>query len=246
MIRTILIEDEPIALKHLTALLLKHCPQILIVATAATIEEAKLELLSHHPELVLLDIELSGHNSFELLEQVNNLDFEKIFVTAHEQFGIQAIKHRATDYILKPIDKLDLTEAVERAASKIYAKRMLANQKQIIEFNLNYTHRLSLPAQDGLIFVDIQKIMYCESEGRYTRFYLANQEKKILVSKNIGEYEILLPKHIFIRIHSHYIVNLSYVEKYVKGRGGHVVLTNGTQLDVSVRKKDDFLGIVEG
>ncbi len=245
MIRTILIEDEPIALKHLMTLLRKYCPQIQVVATAATIEEGKLELLQHQPELVLLDIELSGHNSFELLEQVATIDFEKIFVTAHEQFGIQAIKHGATDYVLKPIDKLDLTEAVERAAAKIYTKRMLANRKQIIESNFNYAHRLSLPAQDGLIFVDIQKIMYCESEGRYTRFYLAHQDKRILVSKNIGEYEILLPKQIFIRIHSHYIVNLSYVEKYVKGRGGYVMLSNGAHLDVSVRKKDDFLDIVE-
>jgi two-component system, LytTR family, response regulator len=246
MIHTILIDDEPIALKHLTAIISKNCPQLNIKATASSVEEG-IELIKQmRPDLVFLDIELSGHNSFELLQQIPNLSFEKIFVTAYDQFGIQAIKYGASDYILKPIDKAEFIEAVEKVATKIYAKRVEANRHHSIDQATPHSNRLSLPTIDGLIFIDIPKIMYCESEGRYTRFYVAESNKKILVSKNIGEYEALLPPQNFVRIHSHYIVNLAYVERYVKGRGGYVVLTDGKMLEVSARKKDDFLSKLEG
>ena len=244
MISTILIDDEPLALKHLASLIGKHCPQLHVQATAMSVAEGLEQLNCFKPELVFLDIELAGNNSFELLNQANALDFEKIFVTAYDKFGIQAIKHDASDYVLKPINKTELLDAITKAEKKIYAKRMLT-QQYIMDKRESTNGRIALPTMDGLIFIDVNKILYCESEGRYTRFYMAEHEKKILISKNIGEYELLLPQKTFVRIHSHYIVNLSYVEKYVKGRGGYVILTNGKTLEVSARKKDDFFGSIE-
>lgn len=240
MIQVILIDDEPFALKNLQALLGKYCPQLTVAATAASVADGLEKIQALKPDLVFLDIELSGQSSFELLDQLAAPDFEKIFVTAHSHFGIQAVKHDASDYILKPIDRAELIDAVEKAERKIYARRMLREQQGYIKNN-----RIALPTLEGLLFVDLGRILYCASEGRYTRFYLASPEKKIIVSKNIGEYELILPAARFVRIHSHYIVNLDYVERYLKGRGGSVVLSNGTELEVSARKKDHFLGNFE-
>lgn len=245
MISTILIDDEPLALKNLASLISKYCPQLNVQATAVSLSEGLEQLNCFKPELVFLDIELAGNNSFELLSQADSLDFEKIFVTAYNQFGIQAIKHDASDYVLKPINKTELFDAIAKAEKKIYAKRMLVRQHATDNPVPIQNNRIALPTIDGLLFIDVNKILYCESEGRYTRFYMAENEKKILISKNIGEYEILLPQKTFVRIHSHYIVNLNYVEKYVKGRGGYVILTNGKTLEVSARKKDDFFGSIE-
>ncbi|HTN17549.1 MAG TPA: LytTR family DNA-binding domain-containing protein [Chitinophagaceae bacterium] len=240
MIQAILIDDEPFALKNLQSVLEKYCPQVMVSATAASVTDGLEKIRKLKPDLVFLDIELSGQNSFELLDQLSEPDFEKIFVTAHSHFGIQAVKHNASDYVLKPIDKAELIDAVDKAERRIYTRRILREQQAYIKNN-----RLALPTLEGLLFVDLNKVMYCESDGRYTRFYLTAQEKKILVSKNIGEYEVILPAAKFVRIHSQYIVNLDHVEKYLKGRGGSVVLSNGTELEVSARKKDHFLGSFE-
>lgn len=246
MINVILVDDEPIALQHLANLIGKHTPQLSIQGMASSVEKGIGLIREMKPEIVFLDIELAGHNSFELLEKVQEFEFEKIFVTAHEKFGIQAIKHNASDYILKPIDKEELIEAIEKVSARVYAKRLTTNRPQYEVQSTLHNDRISLPTIDGLIFVDIHKIMYCESEGRYTRFYLAGDDRKILISKNIGEYEVLLPHRLFVRIHNHYIVNLKYVDKYVKGRGGYVVISNGTTLEVSARKKEGFIGRIEG
>jgi two-component system, LytTR family, response regulator len=246
MITTILIDDEPIGLKHLASLIAKYAPNLEIKATVSSVDEAVDALFVIKPDLVFLDIELSGENSFEILKQTKVLQYEKIFVTAHAEFGIQAIKQNAIGYILKPIDKIDLIEAIEKASTKIYQQRQYHNQSQVSETHQNPTNtRLGLPTLEGLVFVDTNKILYCEAEGRYTRFHLADNNKKILVSKNIGEYEILLAEKAFVRIHNHYLVNINYVEQYIKGRGGNVIMTNGNSLEVSSRKRDSFLERLE-
>jgi two-component system, LytTR family, response regulator len=237
MIKTIIIDDEPLALKHLASLITKYAPDIEIKAALASVDEAVEAILVIKPDLIFLDIELAGENSFDILEQTKSLNYEKIFVTAHSEFGVQAIKQDATGYVLKPIDKIELIEAIEKACSKI-KRNVNHNKSPALETNQNNS-RLGLPTLEGLIFVDINQILYCEADGRYTRFYFA--DKKILVSKNIGEYEALLPEQNFSRIHNHYLVNINYVERYIKGRGGYVIMSNGESLDVSARKKDSFL-----
>lgn len=241
MIKTILVDDEPIAIKHLAAIIGKCAPQLTIVATAHSVQDALKKITLLQPELVFLDIELAGEKSFDILHAAKQRTFELIFVTAYDQFGIQAVKHEAIDYILKPINKPELIAAIEKASKKIYHRRAAATPSNHPgESVKNTLGRLALPTMEGLLFVDTANIMYCESEGRYTRFYMAEEPKELLVSKNLGEYEALLPSGIFIRIHHHSIVNINYVHKYVKGRGGYVVLKNGKTIPVSSRKKDDF------
>ena len=240
MIKTILVDDEPIALKHLSGMIEKCSSKLEIIATATTVKKALEQFSLFNPELVFLDIELAGKQSFEILDKQNPRNYEVIFVTAHNQFGIQALKHGALDYILKPLNKTELCEAIEKAAKKIYATRTGSHTSSNNHATNPLLTRLAVPTMDGLVFVDINKILYLESDGRYTRFHMLNNEKSILVSKNLGEYENNLTSHQFVRIHHHSIVNINYIEKYIKGRGGYVILTGGINLPVSSGRKSAF------
>lgn len=237
MIKTLLVDDEPIALKHLAGLIDRYGPELELVAMATSVEEALEQIYLVKPELVFLDIELAGQSSFEILAQAKGHSFELIFVTAYDQFGVQAIKHDATDYILKPIDKLELIRAIEKVVGKIHRKTAAGSKPT--------GNRLALPAIDGLTLINTNKIIYCESEGRYTRFHMDGKASPILVSRNLGEYEAILPPETFVRIHHQYLVNINYVERYIKGRGGYVILQNGRELLVSDRKKAAFLDLLE-
>ncbi len=236
-VKTILIDDEPISTKHLKAMLVKNCTDIEIIATANNIDDALEKIYTLKPDLIFLDIELGGESGFDLLKKCTVKKFEVIFVTAHSQFGIDAVKAHALDYILKPINKVELLMAVENAIQIIHEKKASV-EKGTTEKTQT---RLSLPTMEGLLFIETNEIVFIESEGRYSRFHL-NNSTKLLVSKNLGEYEKELEHKGFARIHHSYIVNLSYVEKYIRGRGGYVILKNGKSLEVSSRKKDDFIG----
>lgn len=239
-IKTLLVDDEPISQKHLKSLLNKFCPDLEILDIASNTDDALEKIYSLKPDLLFLDIELGGESGFDLLKKCPTRNFEVIFVTAHNQFGIDAVKAQALDYILKPINNAELMIAVEKAIVSIREKKSHAITPMVPKVN----SRISLPTMEGLIFVAIDDIVFIESEGRYSRFHL-NNATKILVSKNLGEYENDMEQKGFARIHHSYIVNLSYVEKYIKGRGGYVVLKNGKTLEVSTRKKDDFFDKIE-
>lgn len=242
MINTIVIEDEPVALKHLIAILQKNYSELKIVATAGDVGESLQKIKEHAPDLVLMDIELGGESSFEILEQQTTRNYEVIFVTAHDEFGIKALKNNAVDYVLKPINKAELRAAVDKALIRIaQGKGHTKGAEDVHEKPKAKNEKIGLPTLEGLVFIEIEKIMYCESDGRYTSFYIKGKDKRVLVSKNIGEFEKSLEINNFVRIHHHTLVNLRYIEKYVKGRGGYVVLSNGTILQVSSRKRDELL-----
>jgi len=232
LIRTLLVDDEPISTKHLKNLLSTHAPEIEVISTAKNVDDALEKIYLLKPDLVFLDIELGGESGFDLLTKCGTRKFELIFVTAHNQYGIDAVKAKALDYILKPINKVELLMAVENVIQKI-------NKAISIPSPQTSLTRISLSTIEGLTFVEVNDIIYVESDGRYSRFHLV-KDKKMLVTKNLGKFETELASSGFIRIHNSYLVNLSFVEKYVKGRGGNVVLKNGKSLEVSSRKKDDF------
>ena len=239
-IRTILIDDEPLATANLTNLLSKVSNDIHIIGCADTIEDAIELIYIEKPELIFLDVELPGGSGFDILNRIKNKNFEVILVTAFNQFALKAIKNNILDYILKPIDKIELLEVIEKAKVKIHNNRLLHSHVINQEAENNFSNqKIALPTLEGLIFVEIADIIYCESSGRYTIFHFIDETHK-MVSKNLGEYEVLFESHNFARIHNQYLVNLQHIKKYVKGRGGYVVLSNGKMLDVSVRKKDDF------
>lgn len=240
-INTIVIDDEISARETLSGLLDKFFPEINIVAQAGSIEEGVKVIKNNKKDLVFLDIEMPFGNSFDLLDQLDKIDFEIIFITAHNQYAIEAFKFSAIDYILKPVKIKDLKSAIEKFKNR---KKSLLNQDQklkVLSDNMeNKIYRLVLPTVNGFNVVEISDILRCEGERNYTRFVFRNGEK-ILVSKTMKEFEELLAKHGFYRVHQSFIINLHHVKKYNRGQGGEVVMSDGEIIPVSRTRKESFL-----
>ncbi len=238
--KAILIDDDERNLNALSEKLAKHCPEVIIIAKCDTAEKGINAIDENKPDIVFLDIEMPLMNGFSMLQQLSYKNFELIFVTAYNHYAIQAIKYSALDYLVKPVEIEELKQAVTRAE----LKRKQTSSNPQIELLLEHFHkkerqRIAIPTLEGIQFININDIIYLEASINYTNIYLANQ--KFLVSKNLKEFEDILPADIFLRIHHSYIVNKNCVEKYIRGDGGQVILNNGASLDVSKRKKADFL-----
>jgi two-component system LytT family response regulator len=246
MISCVIIDDEAKNIKLLQKMLELHCPDIKILATDTDAKNGMQLIEQLHPQLVFLDIEMPHLNGFELLKKLEPVNFEVIFVTAFSHYAVEAFEHRVTGYITKPVNTDKLIAAVNTAAKRIEAKNINKNLFSLLEQNTQKSEpeKIPLSTSNGLIFVKLSDIMYCESSGNYTNFYLC-EDKKIMVSRQLGEYEKLLPETSFIRIHDKYIINLSYIKEYIKGSGGDVVLENGKELPVATRRKEEFLSRFE-
>ncbi len=220
----------------------RYCPDVEVEGIAHSAKDAEALIRDKRPDIVFLDVEMPHGNGFDLLKKFDQINFGVIFVTAFDHYAIRAIKYSAIDYLLKPIDITELLEAVKKAQLQIKNKSVSQGLNLLLQ-NLAQParlQRLSLPTMDGMIFVNIDDILYCKSDGNYTSFFLVNGQNPV-VTRQIGTYEDLLPEPLFCRIHRQYIVNVNKVSKYIKGRGGYVVMSDGKIIDVSVRKKEDFL-----
>jgi len=246
MISGIIIDDEAKNIKLLQQMLEMHCPQVKILATETEAKKGLMLINELHPQLVFLDVEMPHLNGFDLLKKLEPVSFETIFVTAYSHYAVEAFEHHATGYITKPINSEKLVSAVNTAIRRIGEKSINQNLFSLLEQNAKKAapDKIPLSTSNGLIFVKLADILYCESSGNYTLFYLRN-DTKITVSRQLGEYEKLLPEAEFTRIHDKYIINLSYIREYIKGSGGDVVLENGKELPVASRRKDDFLARFE-
>jgi len=198
-----------------------------------------------NPDLVFLDIQMPDGTGFELLNLIPEKNFEVIFITAHEEFAIKAIKFSALDYILKPIDSDDLHQAVLRAIDTIDLKHA-ESQFEALQLNMQPTQKrkLVLKTQESVHIVDLDSIVRCEADRNYTSFYLFDG-KKILVSKTLKEYETLLVGYNFFRIQQSHLINLHFVERYDKRNGGSVVLKDGSEVPLSPAKRELFFKILE-
>jgi two-component system LytT family response regulator len=243
MIRTVVIEDEKYSRSILLQMIKEHCPQINVVAEADSVRTGLAALAEHKPQIVFLDIELQSETSFEILERLPEINFELIFTTAFDHYALKAIKFCAIDYLLKPIDLNDLQIAVakaERRLSRDYLNKNLEALLDNIKSGSQNSHKIALPTLEGLLFVNVRDIIYCESNGPYTRFFL-KQPEQIMTSKHLKEYEELLTGYGFFRIHKSHLVNLQEIKKYIRGEGGQIVMSNGAALGVSKQRKEDFL-----
>ncbi len=245
-ISTIIIDDEPKNIKLLLQMLAAHCPQLEIAATESDAKKGLLLIEEKKPQLIFLDVEMPHLNGFDLLKKLEPISFEVIFVTAYSQYAVEAFEHHATGYITKPVNAEKLVAAVNTAVKRIEEKNINKNLFSLLEQNTRQQapDKIPLSTSNGLVFVKISDIMYCESSGNYTHFYLCDN-KKIVVSRQLGEYEKLLPENNFTRIHDKYIINLAYIKEYIKGSGGEVVLENGKEIPVATRRKEDFLARFE-
>ncbi|HEY4108762.1 LytTR family DNA-binding domain-containing protein [Puia sp.] len=243
MIRTILVDDETDSISVLRLLLEKYCPKVSIAGTANGVDTAFALIGETRPDLVLLDIEMAQGNAFDLLNQLMPLSFQVIFVTAFDNYAIRAFKYSAVDYLLKPVDIDDLRDAISRVREKP-ATDDLARQMQILLENVGTLQmsqqKMAIPTINGLNFVPVQDILRFEAKGSYTVIYLASAEQ-VVATRTIKDYEDVLPETIFCRIHSSHIINLSRIHKYQKGRGGTVIMEDGSIIEVASRRRDEFL-----
>lgn len=236
-IQACIIDDERDGRDYISLLLENEFPDVQIVFQAASIEEASGYLVKKSPDILFLDIQLSDGTAFDLLSKLKEVPSEIIFITAYENFAIQAIKNGATDYLLKPINKIDFIIAVNKALENIKKNKSL----QSVHFQNN---KISLPSLQGFKIVNISDVIRCEADSSYTTFHFTDKSK-IVVSKTMHEFEDLLSEHNFFRIHHKHLINLSHLKEYIKGKGGQVIMTDDSVLDVSVRKKNDFISRID-
>jgi two-component system LytT family response regulator len=232
MYKTVIVDDEQSGREVLQLLLQKHCPNIAIVATAGTVSEAVEVIQQHQPELVFLDIELEKDSGFDILNNplIREQVFSIIFTTAHEQYAIKAIKEGAIDYLLKPIDVEELKTAVSKAVNKEFDEVItIMNQ---VRKTIKVNPKLKLVNREGFELVDLETIIYCKSEGNYTRFFFKDGSSS-LTSKTLKKYQVYLESYGFMRIHKSHIVNLNEIKRFIHGKVSQVVLSDGQALDVS-------------
>jgi two-component system LytT family response regulator len=246
--RAIIIDDEIDGVRTLQWVLARHCPHVQIVATANNAFAAAEEIKNHQPDLVFLDIQMPGKTGLELLAEMGEKNFEVVFVTAYNEYMLQALQFSAADYILKPVDEDRLVEAVDRVTKRL-ADGKKEDQTAALQHNLSHSGqpgqmRLCLPTLKGFIVLKLEEIIYCEAERSYTVFHLEDG-KTVTVSKPLIDYDSLLKNTTFLRVHKSFLINLLHVKEYQRGEGGIVIMTNGTEIEVSRRRKDEFLMLVK-
>jgi two-component system, LytTR family, response regulator len=242
MLTAIIIDDERRSRNTLRQKLLQHCPEVEIVAECENGEEGIKCIEEKAPAIVFLDVEMPRMNGFTMLQQVQHRNFELIFITAYDHYAIRAIKFSALDYLVKPIEIKDLCQAIDRVKEK--KQQTAPNQRlELLLQNLDQKKqerfRIAVPTNSGLQFIRIEHIIYLEAQDNYTHIFL--NDRKYMVSRTLKDFEDMLPAETFLRIHNSHIINKNFAEKYIRGDGGQVVLSNGVVLDIAKRKKTEFL-----
>ena len=236
-----MIDDDESNLSSLTEKLNKHCPQVEIIARCSNAAEGIQAIDGLKPDMVFLDIEMPVMNGFVMLQQLSYRDFELIFVTAYDHYAIKAIRYSALDYLVKPVEIEELKSAVNKVTVNHSRKDRGLQLELLLEYlDKKRPRRITIPTSDGLQFIDLENIVYLEASNNYTNVYLANQQK-YLVTRTLKDFEQILPPETFLRIHHSTIINRDFIEKYIRGEGGQVMMRNGIVLDVSKRKKVEFL-----
>jgi len=244
MIRTLIIDDESNNRRKVRELLGNNFPRVSVIGEADGVNTGIEAIAVHSPDLVLLDIRMEDGNAFDLLNHIGNINFKIIFITAYEEYALKAIKFSALDYLMKPVLLEELRTAIEKAEKQI----MTDLNVQLAELSNNLkpseNKRIILRTMEKLHLVPVQEIIRCEADRNYTSFFL--QDKRIImVSGSIKDYEEILSEQGFFRVHKSHIINLSYVDSFVKSDGGSVLLTDDSNIPVSMRKKNQLIELIE-
>ncbi len=244
--KAVIIDDEPNMRMLLREMVADNFSDIRIVAEGASVEEGVSIIELHKPHIVFLDIEIKGGTGFHILQKVKPYSFKLIFITAFNQFAIKAIKFSAIDYILKPVNETEFVQAVNTAIEGVRQTLSITQMDNFIQHLEKEEQRkkIVLRTSDAIHLVEVSDIIYCKSDNSYTSFYLKDK-KEILVSKSIKEFADLLEEYRFFRPHQSYLVNLNYVNKIDKSDGGFIILNNGKEIPVSMRRKAYVLQMVE-
>ncbi|MFZ1677831.1 MAG: LytTR family DNA-binding domain-containing protein [Saprospiraceae bacterium] len=242
MITAIIIDDESKGRNALKQKLKEYCPQVELLGEAENGGEGLRLIEQHNPVIVFLDIEMPMMNGFEMLQNLPAKNFHLIFTTAYDQYAIKAIKYAAFDYLLKPIDIEELQMTIKKAEQQI-ALNNTAERLETLTHNLsgkNQLKKIAIPTMEGLLFFNLSDIVYLEAESNYTTLHFLNHPK-LMASRTMRDFEELLPSDMFFRTHQSYIINLNFIKRYLKGDGGQIEMQNGHFVDVSRRKKEEFI-----
>jgi two-component system LytT family response regulator len=243
MIKAIIIEDEKMSRETLRRMLEKYCPTVEVVAEADGYRKGLEQIKKHDPDVIFLDIQMPDGSGFRLLEELDDISFEIIFTTAFDQFAIKAIKYSALDYLLKPIIPQDLVDAIK----KVEKKRVETRKKKNLDVLLENVHaqeessqKIVLSTAEMIHVINVDDIIRCESDNYYTYFFFTDG-RKLLVSRTLKENEELLSNHNFIRPHKSHLVNVKYIKSFIRQEGGYIIMTDGSKIPVSRRKKDKIM-----
>ena len=251
MIRTIIIDDEPWAIDVLTMMLKKKCSHdVQVIATSNSPAMGKSLIEEHKPDLVFMDIEMPGMTGIDIVRSFSNPSFRVVFITAYDAYAVEAFRLSAVDYLLKPIEADDIVRVVEKIKKDISKnENLLSSRLEILEKifmqnSIASESKIGIAMVDKIIFVEISSILYCQADGPYTHIYLVDG-KKIVASKTLSEFELQLTAHHFFRIHHSILINLKKIKEFKRLDGGYVVMDNDEKLEVSHRKRKDFLDIID-
>ncbi len=247
MLRAIVIDDIDSIRKKNVEIIKSHCPNIAIIGQANSVESGVTLIKQIVPDIVFLDVEMPDGTGFDLLQKLKPINFKVIFVTGYEDFAIRAFRFSAVDYLLKPLDPADLTEAVNKAEEAL--------NKDVLELKLNTLfsnlerpknlQKLVLKTAEKIYSVNIQDIVNCESDKNYTTFYFINAPK-LVVSTTLKEYETLLKPFNFFRAHQSHLINMLYFDHFIKTDGGNtIVMKNKNKVPLAIRKKEEFLALID-
>jgi len=242
MIRVIIVDDEPYCCDALSILLERYCPQVEVTGRFHSAAEALEPIRQQRPQLLFLDIEMPRMNGFELLEKIKDISFELIFTTSYDQYAIKAIRFSALDYLLKPIDREELINSLQKVEQRL--RSPLPQQIDLLFEKLQHPahvfSKIAIPTMEGLQMVAVASIIHCASDSNYTILTLKDQPR-VIASRTLKEIEELLEEYSFLRVHHSSVVNLNEVSKYVRGEGGYLVMSDGSAVNVSRSRKEGLL-----
>jgi len=241
--RAIIVDDEKASRDTLQRYIEKYCADVVVLELCENIQEGLKAIKTHQPDLVFLDVEMPYGNAFDLLEQVDQINFETIFVTAFSHYAMKALNFSASYYLLKPIDIDELVQAVGKVKVQLDQQNASLHTKVLVENmrTVNQQHKkIVLPVLDGFELVQVKDIVRLQANDNFTDFHLLDGTRKV-ICRTLKFYEEVLAEYDFLRIHKSHIINLNFVQAYKKGKGGQVTLTNGSVLDVSATRKASLL-----
>jgi two-component system LytT family response regulator len=241
MIKAVIVDDEPKAIQSLIWELSNFKNEIEFVESCTNPEKALQYLANNTPDCLFLDVQMPTIGGFQFLERLEEINFAVIITTAYDEYAIKALKHEAIDYLLKPIDSDDLSDAINKI--KKHSNRQISASKLesiLLNFNSKFDKkRITINTDGKLLFLDVDEIIYAESDGNYSTIFLQNQ-KKIVVTKKLKEVDAILPEHHFFRIHNSYIINLGKIKAFIKNEG-YVVMDSNHKIPVARQRTSDFL-----
>jgi two-component system LytT family response regulator len=240
MLRTMIIDDETDSILFLSQALKAFCPFVSLVGTATTVEDGIGGIVSNRPDLVLLDVEMSPGTGFDILDKLTERNFEVIFITAHNDYAIQAFRHSAVDYILKPVDIRELVQAINKVNQSVSRNHLMNFNVLLENIRTEIPNKLAIPTSNGYEYINVDDIIRLEADRSYCNFYLA-EKRKIMVSKCLNDFQQKLDVRKFFRAHHSYLINLAHVKSFTRKDGGYVEMTDGSHIPIARRKKDFFV-----